>query len=61
VVLRALLERPLFELVPLRDALERAGSLPPGADTTVTASPTHGIESTIELSGIRRRHIWRRT
>jgi methylenetetrahydrofolate reductase (NADPH) len=47
--LRALLERPLFELIPLRDALERADSLPPGAETTVTASPTHGIESTIEL------------
>ncbi len=49
VALRALLERPLFELIPLRDALERADSLPPGSATTVTASPTHGIESTIEL------------
>jgi methylenetetrahydrofolate reductase (NADPH) len=47
--LHALLERPLFELIPLRDALERAESLPPGAGATVTASPTHGIESTIEL------------
>jgi len=46
--MRALLERPLFELIPLRDALERSESLPPGAGTTVTASPTHGIESTIE-------------
>jgi len=49
VALRALLDRPLFELIPLRDALEQAESLPPGAGTTVTASPTHGIESTIEL------------
>jgi methylenetetrahydrofolate reductase (NADPH) len=49
VVSRALLERPLFELIPLRDALERAEFLPPGAGATVTASPTHGIESTIEL------------
>ena len=49
VALRALLERPLFELIPLRDALQRADSLPSGAATTVTASPTHGIESTIEL------------
>lgn len=47
--LRRLVDRPLFELIPLRDALERAESLPPGAVTTVTASPTHGIESTIEL------------
>jgi methylenetetrahydrofolate reductase (NADPH) len=45
----ALLDRPLFELIPLRDALERAESLPPRAGATVTASPTHGIESTIEL------------
>jgi methylenetetrahydrofolate reductase (NADPH) len=49
VGLRALLERPVFELIPLRDALERAAFLPPGAGATVTASPTHGIESTIEL------------
>lgn len=47
--LRRLLERPLFELIPLRDALTRAEALPRGAATTVTASPSHGIESTIEL------------
>ena len=29
--LRRLVERPLFELIPLRDALDRAESLPPGA------------------------------
>ena len=44
-----LLRRPLFELIPLRDALDRAGSLPVGSATTVTASPSHGIESTIAL------------
>jgi methylenetetrahydrofolate reductase (NADH) len=49
VALRALVERALFELIPLRDALERAEALPTGAKTTVTASPSHGIESTIEL------------
>jgi methylenetetrahydrofolate reductase (NADPH) len=48
-VLRALVGRPLFELIPLRDALDRAEALPSGARTTVTASPSHGIESTIEL------------
>jgi len=47
--IRRLLDRPLFELIPLRDALDRAGALPPGSKTTVTASPSHGIESTIEL------------
>jgi methylenetetrahydrofolate reductase (NADPH) len=44
-----LVRRPLFELIPLRDALERAEALPVGAATTVTASPSHGIESTVEL------------
>jgi len=47
--LRGLLERARFELIPLRDALERAESLPSGSATTVTASPSHGIESTIDL------------
>jgi methylenetetrahydrofolate reductase (NADPH) len=47
--LARLVRRPLFELVPLRDALERAEALPEGAATTVTASPSHGIEATIEL------------
>jgi methylenetetrahydrofolate reductase (NADPH) len=45
----ALLQRPLFELIPLRDSLDRAEALPPGSRTTVTASPSHGIESTVEL------------
>jgi methylenetetrahydrofolate reductase (NADH) len=44
-----LVRRPLFELIPLRNALERASALPAGAATTVTASPSHGIEATIEL------------
>jgi methylenetetrahydrofolate reductase (NADPH) len=49
MALRRLVEQPLFELIPLRDALERAEALPSEAATTVTASPSHGIESTIEL------------
>ena len=47
--LRRLVERPLLELIPLRDVLERADALPAGAATTVTASPSHGIEATITL------------
>lgn len=45
----AALARPLFELIPLRDTLERAEALPDRSATTVTASPTHGIEATIDL------------
>jgi methylenetetrahydrofolate reductase (NADPH) len=47
--LRRLVERPLFELIPLRNALAGAEALPAGAATTVTASPSHGIEATIDL------------
>jgi methylenetetrahydrofolate reductase (NADPH) len=36
-------------LIPLRNALERAEALPAGAATTVTASPSHGIEATVDL------------
>lgn len=39
-----------FELIPLPSALERAEELPPGAPVTVTASPSRGIEATLELA-----------
>ncbi len=39
-----------YELIPLNNALERAEALPPGASVTVTASPSHGIESTFDLA-----------
>ena len=39
-----------FELIPLSNASERVAELPAGAVTTVTASPSHGIEATVELA-----------
>ena len=48
--LRALVSSPKFELIPLSNAIDRAESLPPGATVTVTASPSHGIESTFDLA-----------
>jgi methylenetetrahydrofolate reductase (NADPH) len=39
-----------FELIPLSNAPERVAELPAGAVTTVTASPSHGIEATVELA-----------
>ncbi len=48
--LRALVAVPKFELIPLKSALDAAEALPDGANVTVTASPSHGIESTIELA-----------
>jgi methylenetetrahydrofolate reductase (NADPH) len=32
------------------NALESAGALPPGSTVTVTSSPSHGIEATVELA-----------
>jgi len=39
----------LFELIPLKTVLEKAEALPPGSTATVTASPSHGIEATMEV------------
>ncbi len=49
IALRALVAAPKFELIPLKNAAEAALALPAGATVTVTASPSHGIESTIDL------------
>jgi methylenetetrahydrofolate reductase (NADPH) len=45
-----LLDRPTFELVPLRNAMDQAGWLPPGSTVSVTASPAKGMEPTIALA-----------
>jgi len=48
--LRRLVERPKYEIIPLLNAIRKAEELPPGSTVTVTSSPSHGIEATIELS-----------
>jgi methylenetetrahydrofolate reductase (NADPH) len=48
--LAGLLERPTYELIPLKNALDQAAALPPGATVSVTASPAKGIEATIDLA-----------
>jgi methylenetetrahydrofolate reductase (NADPH) len=48
--LRTLVARPKFEIIPLLNAIGKADELPPGATVTVTSSPAHGIEATIELA-----------
>jgi methylenetetrahydrofolate reductase (NADPH) len=44
------LRAPTLELVPLKNALDQAEFLPPGATVSVTASPAKGIEATVALS-----------
>jgi methylenetetrahydrofolate reductase (NADPH) len=48
--MRALVAAPKFELIPLSNAVEKAAELPVGSVVTVTASPSHGIEATLELA-----------
>jgi methylenetetrahydrofolate reductase (NADPH) len=39
-----------LEVIPLLNALETCEALPPASTVTVTSSPSHGIEATIELA-----------
>jgi methylenetetrahydrofolate reductase (NADPH) len=48
--LEGLLQSPTFELIPLKNAMAQAEHLPPGATVSVTASPTKGLEATVELA-----------
>ena len=48
--LKNLVAQPKFELIPLSTALEKAQALPPGCMVTVTASPSHGLEATLDLA-----------
>jgi methylenetetrahydrofolate reductase (NADPH) len=48
--LRRLVTSAKYELIPLDSALAKTESLPSGAAVTVTASPSHGIEATFDLS-----------
>lgn len=43
------LAAPTFELIPLKNAIDHAAFLPPGARVSVTASPIKGIEATVAL------------
>ena len=47
--LAGVLAHPTFELVPLKNAIDQAAFLPPGATVTVTSSPAKGIEATVAL------------
>lgn len=53
---RRLLQHPKYELIPLKTVVERARLLPTGSMVTVTASPSQGMQVTvdtaIELSGL---------
>jgi methylenetetrahydrofolate reductase (NADPH) len=45
-----LLEAPRYEVIPVSGIEEKVAALPLGATVTVTASPRHGIDRTIDVS-----------
>jgi methylenetetrahydrofolate reductase (NADPH) len=47
--LTALVTNPKYELIPLKKVRETAEALPAGARVTVTASPAHGLETTLDV------------
>lgn len=47
--LKRLVADAKYELIPLKSAAAACDALPPGVAVTVTASPSHGIEATLEL------------
>lgn len=48
--LARVLQAPTFELIPLRNAIDKAAVLPPASTVSVTTSPSKGIEATVALS-----------
>jgi methylenetetrahydrofolate reductase (NADPH) len=48
--LAGVLGDPTFELIPLKNADDQAGHLPPGARVSVTSSPAKGLMATVDLS-----------
>jgi methylenetetrahydrofolate reductase (NADPH) len=47
--LRALVANAKYELIPLKNVRDEAAQLPPGAVATVTASPKHGMDATLDV------------
>ena len=48
--LARVLADPTFELIPLKSAVEQASHIPAGRTVSITASPSHTIEATVELA-----------
>ena len=48
--LRAVVANAKYELIPLKNVRDQAAALPPRSRATVTASPQHGIETTLDVS-----------
>ena len=45
-----LLAESSFEIIPMKNTLEKSAALPPGCNVSVTASPAKGIDATLDLA-----------
>ncbi len=48
--IKAILDPPKYELIPLKNVMRQAEFLPEGATVSVTASPAKGLDATIDLT-----------
>lgn len=48
--IKRVLANPKYELIPLKNALDQAKYLPEGSLVSITASPTKGMEPTLDLA-----------
>lgn len=48
--MRRLIDGAVFEVIPMKHALEKASVLPAGTAVSITASPVKGMEATVELA-----------
>lgn len=48
--IRRILADPIFEIIPLSNAVEQAGHLPTGARISVTASPNKTLDDSLDLA-----------
>ena len=50
VALAAVVANAKYELIPLKNVRDQAAAVPPKSQVTVTASPQHTLETTLEIS-----------
>ena len=48
--LAAVVANAKYELIPLKNVRDQAAAVPPKSQVTVTASPQHGLEATLDVS-----------
>lgn len=53
--IRAALEQPRYEIIPMKGVEEQVAYLPSNAIVTVTSSPTKGMDATLALAAVLRR------